>query len=62
MNRWKIRTHYIAGELVYQVYRLLDVNDYDHDGNREIIGTFSDEASASEFAAELNQRAEGRRK
>lgn len=56
MNEWKVSVTYVRFEKLYQVYRLRDPDDVDHSGNREVVGTFDDEARAEEFAAELNQR------
>ena len=35
-NRWKISSDYIFGRKFYQVYRLRDINEVDHSGNREV--------------------------
>ena len=48
--------NYVKGELVYLVYRLRDLNDCDHSGNRETVGMFDNEDMAQEYAAELNRR------
>lgn len=37
-SEWRISTNIVAGKEFYQVYRLLDVNEIDHSGNRETRG------------------------
>lgn len=37
-SEWRISTNIVAGKKFYQVYRLLDVNEIDHSGNRETRG------------------------
>lgn len=54
-SEWKVMHNYAGGEMFYQVYRLRDVNDVDHTGNREIIGYFDTEEAAQEFATFKNR-------
>ena len=54
-NKWKIGTVYEGGEKTYIVYRLLDVDEGDYSGNREIIGRFDNGAHAREFADYKNK-------
>lgn len=54
-SKWKVSSTYAGGERFYQVYRLRDVNEVDHSGNREIAGTFDDEAQAQEYADAKNR-------
>jgi hypothetical protein len=54
-SKWKVSSTYAGGERFYQVYRLRDVNEVDHSGNREIAGTFDDEARAQEYADAKNR-------
>lgn len=41
-SEWRISTNIVAGKEFYQVYRLLDVNEIDHSGNRETRGGLYD--------------------
>ena len=54
-SKWKVSNTYAGGERFYQVYRLRDVNEVDHSGNREIAGTFDDESRAHEYADAKNR-------
>ena len=53
-SRWKISSTYVGGEVLYQVYRILDPGCIDHSGNREVIGTFDTEEHAKEFCDAQN--------
>lgn len=56
MSEWKVSSNYIDGKYVYQVYRLLDVYDVDHAGNREYKpGLFDCEYCAQKAADVLNR-------
>lgn len=48
----------IGGEKIYQVYRLYDVQEIDHSGNREVYQTFDRKAEAVGCADLLNQEEE----
>ena len=55
-SEWKITSQYIGEKKIHQVYRKLDVNATDHNGNREYIdGAFYDKAEAESLAKELNK-------
>lgn len=55
-SKWKVSHTYAAGAEYYQTYRLRDEDATDHSGNREIAGTFEDEAPAQRLADELNAK------
>ena len=59
-SEWRVSSNYVGGKDVYQVYRLLDVNEVDHSGNREVIGTFDDEKRA-QWCADAKNRMEEQR-
>lgn len=55
-NRWKISSDYILGRKFYQVYRLRDINEVDHSGNREVWPkVFNTKEEAEAVAAGLNR-------
>lgn len=55
-SKWQVSSQYINGEEIFQVYRLRNVNEVDHSGNREYFaGTFDNEAAAQAVADKLNE-------
>lgn len=36
-SEWRVTCNYICGGLVYNVYRLRDLDEIDHSGNREYV-------------------------
>lgn len=36
-SEWRVTCNYIGGELFYGVYRLRDLDEIDHSGNREYV-------------------------
>ena len=60
-SSWKISTNIVAGRELYQVYRIINVNEPDHSGNRETRGgLYESRIDAEKLAATLN--AEGEKK
>lgn len=57
-GKWMVSTNNIGGEKVYQVYRLYDVQEIDHSGNREVYQTFDRKSEAVGCADMLNQEEE----
>ena len=56
---WMVTTQYICGKPQYAVYRLRDVDEVDHSGNRESGSTYMDSMEEAErIAAELNTKEE----
>ena len=54
-SEWKVSYQYINGTKLYSVYRLKNVAEIDHSGNREThSGFFEDRKSAEVYAAQLN--------
>lgn len=54
-SEWKISTNIVAGKEFYQVYRVIDVNEVDHSGNRETRGGFYERLrDAQKLARHLN--------
>ena len=59
-SEWKVTCNRIDGVKVWAVYRLLDVNEVDHSGNREYATKYmADKAKAEEIARELNAGEKG---
>jgi len=55
-SEWKVTSNYIGDEKMYAVYRLRNINEVDHSGNREYAGGWvSNREAAVEVAAELNK-------
>lgn len=58
-SEWKVTSNVIDGEKMYAVYRLRDVNEVDHSGNREYAGGYVEYYDAAQTAADqLNKRGE----
>lgn len=36
-SEWRVSCNYLCGGLVYNVYRLRDLDEIDHSGNREYV-------------------------
>ena len=54
-GKWKVTSNYIGGDKMYAVYRLRDVNEVDHSGNREYAGGWTyNRDSAQVVADQLN--------
>lgn len=55
-SEWKVASQYF-GEKIYQVYRLIDIKEIDHSGNREYIrAIFTNRSDAVMCARELNEK------
>lgn len=58
-SEWRVTSNYIGGQTMYAVYRLKDINEIDHSGNREYAGGWSSNREAvAMVAAELNKKVE----
>ena len=58
-SEWKVSSQHINGMKLYSVYRLKDIDEVDHSGNREThSGFFEDRKSAEDYAAQLNEEEE----
>ena len=54
-QRWKVSHTYAGGEFFYQVYRIRDLDQPDHAGNRDTYHKcFDTEEQAQAFADKLN--------
>lgn len=55
-SEWRVTCNPVGEEYLYCVYRLKDINDIDHSGNREIYGEYTtNEAEAEALAKKLNE-------
>ncbi len=58
---WKVTSQVIGDCKKYAVYRLLDVNEVDHSGNREFAGNYVEDKQIAGFVAEqLNDKEKAR--
>ena len=54
-GKWKVTSQRINGEKLFAVYRLRNVDELDHSGNREYAsGYMDDKEKAEKWANELN--------
>lgn len=54
-SEWMVSYQYINGIKLYSVYRLKDVEEVDHSGNREThSGFFENREDAEDYARTLN--------
>jgi hypothetical protein len=51
-GKWKVTLNYIGGDKMYAVYRLRDINEIDHSGNREYAGGWTENREAAEVIAD----------
>ena len=55
-SEWRVSSNPIAGRTFYGVYRIRDINDIDHSGNRETRGGWYETREEAERLAEtLNE-------
>lgn len=57
-NKWKVSTNIIGEDKIYQVYRIRNINEVDHSGNREYDKTYKNKSDAEQRALELNEKEE----
>lgn len=54
-SEWRISTNVVAGRKFYQVYRIKDLSEPDHSGNRETRGgLYESRRDAEALARRLN--------
>lgn len=60
-SEWRVTSNYIGGQTMYGVYRLRNINEVDHSGNREYSGGYSSNREAvAMLAVELNKAEEAK--
>lgn len=58
-SKWKVTSNPIGDRIMYAVYRLIDVNEVDHSGNREFATDYmEDQMDALMIAQDLNEMEE----
>ena len=55
MNKWKVSSNVLGDKKVYCLYKILDKNEIDHSGNREVVECFDSKKEAEELAKKLNE-------
>ena len=59
-SEWKVTSNYFCGVEMWAVYRLYDVNEVDHSGNRQYASAYmADKEKAEEIARQLNAGEKG---
>ena len=55
-SEWRVTSNLIGDQVKHGVYRLIDIKEVDHSGNREFASDYmSSKQRAQEIAAELNE-------
>jgi hypothetical protein len=55
-SEWRVTSNYVCGDKMYSVYRIRNIKEPDHSGNREYAGGWSSyREAAAMLAAELNK-------
>lgn len=57
-SNWRVSSNIIAGHTFYGIYRLIDVSDVDHSGNRETYGGYWERLEEAEALAERKNKEE----
>lgn len=51
-GKWKVASNFIGDEKMYAAYRLKDINEVDHSGNREYAGEWISNREAVQTVAD----------
>lgn len=55
-SKWKVTANPVGGKMWYAVYRIRDISEVDHSGNRQYYGGYiEDKSEAEELARWLNE-------
>lgn len=55
-SKWKVTANLVGGKMWYAVYRIRDIDELDHSGNRQYRGGYiGDKSKAEEYARWLNE-------
>lgn len=57
-GKWKVTSNYIGGEKMFAVYRLRDISEIDHSGNREYATDYTNDRENAEAIADMMNREE----
>lgn len=52
-SKWKVSSNPVGGKTLYQVYRIRDLNEVNHSGNRENAGELTENKDEAQLAADL---------
>lgn len=55
MGKWQVSSNCVGNEMLYQVYRIIDDNEVDHSGNREVVASYKAKSAAELHANVLNR-------
>jgi hypothetical protein len=58
-GKWKVASQYVGDTKMYAVYRLRDVNEVDHSGNREYAGGWIEVREPAQIIADQLNSEEG---
>lgn len=58
-SAWEVASNIIAGERMYGVFRLIDIDGVDHSGNREMFGGYTPNREEAVVVAMRLNREEG---
>ncbi len=59
-GKWKVTSQYIGDKKMYAAYRLVDVNEIDHSGNREYAGGYVENREAVQVVVDQLNKEEGK--
>lgn len=51
-SEWRVTSNSVGEEKVYAAYRLRDIEEVDHSGNRELAGGYVDEREIAQALAD----------
>jgi len=55
-SKWRVTANPVGGKMWYAVYRIRDIDEVDHSGNRQYRGGYIDDKSKAEaYARQLNE-------
>ena len=59
-SKWRVTANPVGGQMLYAVYRIRDVDEVDHSGNREYWrgGWIESREEAQRYADKMNQGGE----
>ena len=60
-SEWRVAANPVGGKMWYAVYRIRDIDEVDHSGNRQYRGGYIDDKSKAEaYARQLNEEGKNR--
>lgn len=52
-SKWKVTANPVGGKMWYAVYRIRDIDEVDHSGNREYVGGYVEDRQEAEDLADF---------